>query len=554
MIVRAVESAFERRALPTTDIGWRQLYQSGGLGFQTAAGRDVSETTALTLSAVYACVRIISESVAQLPLILYQRVGRAKRRAMDHPLWALLHGSPNTRQTAYEFKRFAASSLALRGNTVAAVIRDLTGRVVQIWPLRWEQVEVLVDPLDQSKLLFRWRPSTGSVQEWRQSEVWYAHGQSIDGVVGVSPIGYAREAMGLGLTLQDYAARYFGNGARPGGVLETEQQLSDEAAVRLRESWQAQYSGDNAHRVAVLEQGLKYHAISASPEDAQFLESRKFSVLEVSRWFGVPPHMIFDLERATFSNIEHQSLEFVKFHLGPWLVNIETTLERDLLSAEERSQGYYLKFNVGGLLRGDSVARSNSHRTGVLTGYLTRNEVRELEDLDPIEGLDEPLTPLNMAQGSEPQIEIPSDEETQRARMRAALRPILLDAASRIVHVESREIRKTRGARAEIEALYAPDGEIRTYAARALAPVLHALQVQMDPIVEQVCADALAELAVCELEPTLARWRDLRAAEIAGAVTGERVAAAPPPKPRSIRRTVVRDAAGRIAEIVDTEA
>lgn len=558
MIVRAITGGFERRGLPTTDIGWRNLFRGVSSIYQTPAGEDVTEETALNLATVWACVRLLAGSVAQLPLCLY-REGKngSKQKAAEHPLYPLLHQRPNARQTIFEFVRFTVTSLALRGNALSFVERS-RGEVLSIWPLHWHAITP--EP-DGAALKFAYRPQIGEAATFRASECWYVFGESTDGVIGCSPISMARESFGLGLALQRYGARYFGNGARPSGVLQTDKQLGAESQTRLAESWQAAHGGQNSHRVAVLEDGLKYQQIGLAPEDSQFLESRKFSREEIAEWFGVPPNLIG--VQATHNNAEHQSLEFVKFHLMPWLVNLEKSLERDLLTEDERDAGYFIRFNTGALLRGDTKTRADAHRSGILTGWLTRNEARALEDLDPLEGLDEPLTPLNMAAGADPgadaesDTEIPTMDETQRSA--SALGPVVADVAARIARAEERELKKARDLEDAL-ALYGPDAELRALIVRTVAPLLRSAGIELDGWTEAHIASATEELRHCGTEKVLERWRTLRAAEIATGLSAL-IGAGPTPtepitrelRPRRVERTVVRDEAGRIARIIDQE-
>lgn len=395
MLVRAIQT--EKRQLPTTVSGWRQLLWNG---VKTTSGVRVSADTAMTHSTVYACVRLLAFNVAQLPLILYRRVSNdpkepARERATDHPLFQRLHSLANDRMTAFTAFTMSVASLMLRGNALSFIQRDQRNRVSGIFPLRWDQVEIRRSRTT-GELLYEWRPQESGVQVFRPEEVWHVQGLGTDGIQGLSPIALQRESVGHGLALQEFGSRFFSNSATPSAGLEVPGAMSEEAYERLRQSVSESKTGlDNAHTVLLLEEGAKWTQMGISPEDAQFLESRKFNRAEIAGWFGIPPHLVGDLERATFTNIEQQSLEFVIYFLMPWLVNIEQTISRDLLTEEER-ETYFAKFNVAGLLRGDSAARSSAQRTGVMTGWLTRNEVRAMEELNPLEGLSDPIIPLNV--------------------------------------------------------------------------------------------------------------------------------------------------------------
>ena len=398
MIARALVGAKERRGLPTGALGWRRLLGWGGL--ETSAGPTINEQSALAHGTVYACVRFLSRNLAALPLVLYRRAGRSREPAFEHPLYGILHRLSNDRQTAFQVFQFLAASLFMRGNFLAYKHRDAGGRIVGIYPIRWDQVTV---ESEGEELLYLWRPAAGAERVFRRSDVWHGHAMSTDGIVGLSPIAAQSESVGHGLAMQNYGARFFRNDARPGGVLThpgriggTEEER-DGATSRLRTQWEQLHAGsDNAHRVAILEEGMKWESIGLSAQDAQYLESRKFNRAEIAGWFGVPPHLIGDLDRATFGNIEQQSLEFVLYHLLPDLVNLEQSIARDLLDDFERDS-LFVKFNVEGMLRGDSGARSTFYNAAIQGGWMTRNEAREKEDLNPEEGLDEFLVPLNMA-------------------------------------------------------------------------------------------------------------------------------------------------------------
>ena len=395
MLVRALRT--EKRSLPTTVGGWRQLLWDG---VKTTTGRRVSADTAIMHATVYTCVRFLAFNVAQLPLILYRRQSNdpkepARERATDHPLYERLHSLANAQMTAFNSMVLLIGSLMLRGNGLAFIQRDEGGQVSGLFPLRWDQIEIIRDRTT-GELLYEWRPQESPPMTFREREVWHIQGLGTDGVQGLSPIALMRESVGHGLALQEYGSRFFSNSASPSGAVQMEGEMSEPAYKRLKESIEQNKTGlENAHTVMLLEEGAKWEQIGLSPEDAQFLDTRKFNRAEIAGWYGIPPHLIGDLEKATFSNIEQQSLEFVIYFLMPWLVNIEQTITRDLLTADER-RSHFAKFNIAGLLRGDSAARSSAQRTGVMGGWLTRNEVRAQEDLNPIDGLDDPIVPLNV--------------------------------------------------------------------------------------------------------------------------------------------------------------
>lgn len=373
-------------------------------GGASASGIVVNPQTALQSAAVYSCVQVLAQSISMLPLNLYRkdRVGN-KEVATDHPLHWLLHDQPNDWQTSVEFLEMMVASLALRGNAYAYVNRTKSGRVVELLPVHPDMVRVEMGTGFQ--LRYQLTMPDGSFEFFGPGELLHVRGLTLNGWLGISPIAYARESIGLALATEKFGGQLFRNGAKMGGVLEHPGHLGEEAFKRLKASFDESLSGDNAHKTAILEEGMKFTKITMTADDSQFLETRKYQRSEIAAIYRVPPHMIGDLERATFSNIEQQSLEFVNFTLMPWLTRIEKAIKRDLMTPQER-QEYTAKFNVANLLRGDAAARSAYYHNGILDGWMTRNEARQAESeigiiLNPIEGLDTPLMPLNMTDGTE---------------------------------------------------------------------------------------------------------------------------------------------------------
>ena len=345
------------------------------------SGVRVDEMSALQTSAVYACVKILAETVASLPLHLYIKKKEQHEYATEHPLYSCLYEAPNEEMTSFEFRETMMTSLLLYGNAYARIIKR-KGKVSELWYLKPELMTVERDATTK-KIKYTYADDiTHETIVYRPEQIFHLKGLSTDGVKGLSPIAQAREAIGLSLATEEYGAKFFGNGARPGGVLEHPGILKD--PEKLRESWNKVYQGSrNSHKVAVLEEGMKYHTIGIAPEDAQFLETRKYQLNEICRIFRVPPHLVGDLERATFSNIEHQSIEFVQHTIRPWLVRWEQGISRSLLNEGERLL-YYAKFNVDGLLRGDYKSRMEGYAVGRQNGWLSINDIRRLEDMSPI--------------------------------------------------------------------------------------------------------------------------------------------------------------------------
>jgi HK97 family phage portal protein len=330
-------------------------------------------------SAVYACVRILAESVAGLPLHVYERTANgSKSTKPSHPLYRLLHDEPNREMTSFVFRETLMSHLLLWGNAYAQIIRDGRGFPIALYPLLPDRMAV--DRNESGELVYTYQSDKGQVK-LRRENVLHIPGLGFDGLIGYSPIAMAKNAVGLALATEDYGAAFFANGANPGGVLEHPGVIKPEQADRLRESWQSQFGGANAHKVAVLEEGLKFHQMSIPPEQAQFLETRKFQINEIARIFRVPPHMVGDLEKSSFSNIEQQSLEFVKYTLDPWVVRWEQSLQQALILPSEKAT-IFIKFNLDGLLRGDYQSRMQGYSTGIQNGFMSVNDVRGLEDMN----------------------------------------------------------------------------------------------------------------------------------------------------------------------------
>ena len=364
-------------------------------GASSGAGVNVTPDRAMRYAAVFACVRVLAESVGQLPLHLYQTKGERERvKATDHPLYLVLYSAPNAYQTAQEWREWIVACLALRGNAYCQIIR-VRDQVVELLPIMPGVVTPKQDPRSRV-VTYDITETGGGTVTLPASDVLHLKLFSLDGLMGLSPIGYAREAIGLGIATEEHGAGLFSRGAAPGGVLQSDQVLTPEVAARLKATWAERHEGSgNSHRVAVLEQGLKWQAVGMSSEDAQFLETRKYQRSEVAGLFRVPPHLIGDLERATFTNIEQQGLDFITGGLMPYLTRIEQRVAFQLLSAKQRAE-YFAKFNVGGLVRGDMAARGAFYTNQVQNGAMSPNEIRELEDRNPREGGDVFLQPSNM--------------------------------------------------------------------------------------------------------------------------------------------------------------
>nr|DAO60279.1 MAG TPA: Portal [Caudoviricetes sp.] len=352
----------------------------------SSSGRRVNERSAMQMTAVYSCVRILSEAVASLPLHVYLRTDFGTEKAVKHHLYKVLHDEPNPEMTSFVFRETLMTHLLLWGNAYAQIIRNGKGEVLGLYPLMPDRMKV--DRDEQGHIYYQYFVTDGdapinktSIVKLSESEVLHIPGLGFDGLVGYSPIAMAKNAIGMAIATEEYGAIFFANGATPSGILEYPGTIKDPEA--MRESWSQGFSGTNAHKVAILEEGMKYTPISISPNEAQFLETRKFQINEIARIFRVPPHMVGDLEKSSFSNIEQQSLEFVKYTLDPWVTRWEQSIVRRLFSEEEKKK-YYVKFNVDGLLRGDYQSRMNGYATARQNGWMSANDIRELENLDRI--------------------------------------------------------------------------------------------------------------------------------------------------------------------------
>ena len=373
------------RDKPTNStVGQGYAFRFGG----STAGKYVTERSSMQMTAVYACVRILSEAIAGLPLHVYRYNEKGgKEKALDHPLYLLLHDEPNPEMSSFVFRETLMTHLLFWGNAYAQIVRNGKGEVIGLYPLMPNKMSV--DRGTDGKLWYTYNKSMdesstikGSIVKLSPADVLHIPGLGFDGLVGYSPIAMAKNAIGMAIACEEYGAKFFANGAAPGGVLEHPGTIKD--PQRVRDSWSATFGGSaNANKIAVLEEGMKYTPISISPEQAQFLETRKCQTNEIARIFRVPPHMVGDLEKSSFSNIEQQSLEFVKYTLDPWVIRWEQSLMRILLSTDEKKD-YFIKFNLEGLLRGDYQSRMNGYSIARQNGWMSANDIRELENLDRI--------------------------------------------------------------------------------------------------------------------------------------------------------------------------
>jgi len=364
------------RPSPKDSVSAAQAFYYGG----STAGKAVNPRTAVQMTAVYACVRVIAETVASLPLHVYRYTDRGSEKAFDHPLYRILHDEPNHEMTSFILREAMLSHLLLWGNAYCQILRNGRGQIIGLYPLLPEKMAVDRDA--GGCLTYDYTTQSGVVVRLRPEDVLHIPGLGFDGIMGYSPIALEKNAIGLGMAAEEYGSRFFSNGATPSGVLTHPNTVKNPTA--LRESWHAAYGGSaNSGKVAILEEGLKFERISMPNNEAQFLESRKFQVAEICRIYRVPPHLVGDLEHATFSNIEHQSISFAMHTIRPWLVRIEQAMNRALFTEKEKSF-FYVRINIDGLMRGSYKERMEGYAIGRQNGWLSANDIRELENMNPL--------------------------------------------------------------------------------------------------------------------------------------------------------------------------
>lgn len=418
--------------------GWFTDWAQGGRS--TLSGETVSNDNAYQLSTVFACIRAISEDIGKLPLKLYKNVSpRGKQPLPNNRIYKLLHDQPNPEMTAMTFRQVLTAHALGWGNGYANIERAIDGSVLWLWPLRPDRIRVY--RLEDGRIWYEIRTDDDKIGWLRDDNVLHIHGLGFDGLIGYNVIRYARECLGAAVAVQKYAASLYGNSVCAAGILTHPASLKKEAQDRLRKSFEKYRGAKNAHRLMILEEGMSFTQTSIPPEEAQFLETRQFGVPEICRWFRMPPHKVADLSRATFSNIEHQALEYVGDTLMPWFVRWEQEIWRKLLSDEEKAKGMFVRHVAQGLLRGDISTRYQAYQTGRNWGWLSADDVRELEDMNPLpdEQGEKYLIPLNMKDAAEPEAEVIVDTKPDTEEVFGA---IVLDAAERVASAEAREIGK----------------------------------------------------------------------------------------------------------------
>lgn len=395
-------SRFLASSHPATPEKWLIDWFRGPL---SASGIYVDAGTAERFAAVFSGIRLLAESLAGLPLHLYRSTGTANNavKATDHPLYRLLHFQPNPYQTAFEYWEMSMGHLVSRGMLTSEKFYNGYGEIAALIPLNPARLQVIFPSELDGNWTYEYRPQRGEPRRIAPDRLFRVLAFSLDGKTGRSMFEVAREPVALGLAAEKYGAEFYANDASPGGVLKHPTRLTQDAYDRIKRDWNADHSGDGQrHRFAILEEGLEWAQLGIKMTDAQFIESRKFQVVEIARLMRIPPHKLMDLDRATFSNIEHQGLEFVTDSLLPWCRRIEQAIWRDLLDPIEQLE-YFGKFNLDGLLRGDLQSRYTAYAIGRQWGWLNPNEIRDKEDMPARDdaGGDEYLSPLNMVPDSQ---------------------------------------------------------------------------------------------------------------------------------------------------------
>lgn len=503
------------------------------------SGVVVTDDKALAVATFFACLRVLSQSIASMPLLVYRRLDDGgKQRAVDSDWYEVLHERPNSWQTPAEWKQLGMAWLILRGNWYCRIIRGLGMRRTELLPLHPDRMQVKQRP--DGQLDYYYRPNVGQTIPYAARDILHVRGLSLDGVVGVSVLTYARNAVGLSSAQEAHGSRLFANGSLPPFALETPEPLNERAIGNFRAGWRGMHAGArNAHNPPILQGGMKLHELSLTNEDSQWLESRKFQAEEICRFTGVPPHMAGILDRATFSNIEHQGIDYVRYTLRPWATLWQQAAKRDLIWEPD----LFAEFLLDDLQRGDTPSRYGAYNIGLQSGFLTRNEVRSWENLNPIDGGDTPLEPLNMGpigQRDAPQSEStpepprqPDDGEQPRrrkarrgrareSRLRRAFLPLLRDAGQRIAAAECKGL-ASRVAKAgddpERWRTWASEwyeGHV-AYAVRALQPLADSWREQTGRrlAVGEVCGrlrdEALRELRERDPQQVLREWKEIRA-------------------------------------------
>ncbi|HNZ65248.1 MAG TPA: phage portal protein [Smithella sp.] len=347
-------------------------------GRDTSSGIHINETVALGIPAVYACIRVLTEAIASLPLITYERFDNGdKERAKGFSLYSILHDAPNPLMTSFELRELLVGHLCLRGNAYCFIERD-NGEVVALWPLHPDKVTV---ELSGRELIYK-HQNDGTEKTYSMADILHIRGLSTDGIIGYSPLTLLKDSFGYSKAVQEYSSSYFKNDASPGGILSTPNALNTQSKADLRNAWSTGHSGKGKHhRVAIMDNDLKWQSVGVSPQDSQLIESQKFSVVEIARVYRVPLNLVMDYERSTYSNVTEQNRSFLTHTLQPWLSRIEQAMAKSLLTQKEKEK-YLIEHLTQGFLRADTKTRYESYKIAIEAGFLTVDEVRQLENMN----------------------------------------------------------------------------------------------------------------------------------------------------------------------------
>ncbi len=402
-----------------------------GYGEESYAGENVTVEGALSVASVLSAFTILMEDTASLPLITYHRLKRGKERDTNSPYYVLLHDMPNPEHTSIVYREYIMGHLLGWGNHYSQKIWDRRGVLRELWPLRPDRMRVI---RKNGQRVYNYIQADGKPRTFRQEEIWHIPAFGFDGLIGYSRITLARHAIGLSIAAEKFGSKFFNNGATPGIMYKHPGELSDKAYDHLNKSLEERAGAENAHKPIILEEGMSIEKLGIPPDDAQFIETRRFQLGEIGRMFRVPPHMLGDVERSTSwgTGIEQQELGYLSHTLRPWLKRVEQAAWKDLLLESER-RDTVIEHLVEDFLRTDIGARMNAYVQAITNGIMTRNEARERENLNPMEGLDRMLIPLNMTT---------VDAEPKPAPTKRAfdVRPVLMDALERIVRRETKEL------------------------------------------------------------------------------------------------------------------
>jgi HK97 family phage portal protein len=365
-------------------------------GAQSLSGENVTESTALTYSAVWCAVSLISGTVSGLPLHLLRNDQRKTIKAIEKSLFSILHSQANPYMTAQVYREVTTAHILTWGNSYSEKVRDGYGNIVELWPITPNRVRM---EMEQGVLIYWIRVDDQEIPLTRE-QILHVPGLGYDGFQGYSVVGMARKSIGLGMAMETFGSLYFGNGTHPGVVVTHPGKLDQPSHENLKGALAQAHSGlGQSHRLMLLEDGMKIEKIGIPPEESQFLESRQFQIPEIARWFNLPPHKLKDLTKSSFSNIESEQISFVTDSILPWLIRFEQNFDMQLLSDnEKKQQKLYFRHNVDGLLRGNAKDRAEYYKSMWLNGFMTQNEVREKENMDPSNSphTDDLFVPLNM--------------------------------------------------------------------------------------------------------------------------------------------------------------